>query len=48
MRVACEYRPLRMLMRDGLHWGEVPKAYRTSSPARASRSMFGVRTAALP
>jgi hypothetical protein len=37
-----------MLMREGLHWGELPKAYRTSRPDRASRSMFGVRTAALP
>ena len=26
VRVACEYRPESMLMREGLHWGEVPKA----------------------
>src|ERR671931_2798742 len=46
--VECGYLPVRMLIRDELHEGLVPKAYSTRRPDRASASILGVRMARLP
>ena len=41
-------RPVRMLARQGLHFGFEVKAFLNSTPSRATRSKFGVSSSGLP
>ena len=42
------YRPVKNAARLGAHTGETEYALSISTPSRASRSIFGVRTKAFP